>query len=169
MAWLMLCVSLWDKPIITVSLYAPLLLCVHFAVLGEENRWIQLLCMKGTVTSLFTIPVSLLGGRCVFFVCLSPENDFAAFKRKQKLGSFSEDKITFIHTLFLRSFSVTHCLTRMCTHTRKHVHTQSNVHIQIHTKKRPHSVSLCLCLWEQWNLSLRFYSGLKNREMVCGV
>lgn len=62
-------------------------LCVHFAVLEGENHRIQPLCMKGTVTSLFNVPVSLLGGSCVFldgltFVCLSSEtkkNVLAAF------------------------------------------------------------------------------------------
>lgn len=40
-------------------------LCVSFAVLEQEiNHRNQPLCMKGTVTRVYS--VSLLGGRCVF-------------------------------------------------------------------------------------------------------
>lgn len=49
----------------------------------------------------------------------------------------------------------------------KHVHTHTLFKCTFRHKMTTFFLSLCLCLWEQLNLSLRFYSGLKNREMVC--
>lgn len=61
-------------------------LCLHFAVLEGENHSIQPLCMKGTVTSLFNVLVSLLGGRCVFLHGLT----FSVFPQKIFLQLLSE-------------------------------------------------------------------------------
>lgn len=52
-------------------------LCVYFAVFEESNHWILLLCLRGTVTSLFT--ASLLGGQWVlyhFFIFIFPLQRF---------------------------------------------------------------------------------------------
>lgn len=54
-----------------------------------------------------------------------------------------------------------------CTY-RTGIHSQKYMLRCRNDKTVLHSFSLRLCLWEQVNLSLRFYSGLKNRETVCG-
>lgn len=50
-----------------------------------------------------------------------------------------------MHTSFSSSFSVTHCLTRMCTHTHTHakrIHTQTQMYTFRHTQKSGHTLSL---------------------------
>lgn len=149
-------------------------LCVHFAVLEQENHRNQPLCMKGTVLSLFNIPVSLPGGKYVFLHGLTlsvfPPKMLFQHLNESITQRFSRGQNSYHTHLLSLSFSLTHSLTHRCACT--HVNTYTHGRTQMYTfrhKKRPHSFSLCLCLWEQLNLSLRFYSGLKNREMVCGV
>lgn len=155
----MLCVALLNKPEITVSLYAQL--CVRFALLEEENPRIQCLIMIGIVTE--------SAGRCVFIAWTR----LGFFSSEMVLQHFNDSKvyrgqiICHTHSLSL-SFCHSHAHTDLHTRVHAYTHTCTNVHIQTE-KNVPHSLSLCLCLREQLNLSLRFYSGLKSREMVCGV
>lgn len=60
-------------------------------------------------------------------------------------------------------------LLQRCSHTRSPGRRWKTCVLRCRNDKTVlHSFSLRLCLWEQLNLSLRFYSGLKNRETVCG-
>lgn len=171
MAWLMLCVALWDKPVITVSLYAPLV-CQFCSIRKEKTIEFHVCVWKALSMSLFNIPVSLLGGRlcfsCMDSLCLSflKKKILAEFQWKQQFSRGQNSRHT--HFSFFLCLSLSPTLSHRCA--RAHMSTYIDKCTCSDTqKKKPHSFSLRLCLWEQLNLSLRFYSGLKSREMVCGV
>lgn len=96
--------------------------------------------------------------RCMVSLCLfSLWDRLAAFKWKQMI-------ICDTHFLFF-FLCVSVSPPQKCTHMNEHkwIHSVTGLHQK--RKKKPHSISLCFCLWEQLNLSLRFYSGLTNREI----
>lgn len=138
MAWLMLCVALWDKPVITVSLYAPLV-CQFCSIRKEKTIEFHVCVWKALSMSLFNIPVSLLGGRlcfsCMDSLCLSFLKKKKFLQNFNESNSFPEDKIAVIHTFL--SFFVFLFLPPSHTDVHAHTwaHTYTNVHVQTHKKK----------------------------------
>lgn len=141
----MLCVALSDKLVITVSLFAPTCVCV-LQYSNKINHRIQLLCVKGTVTSLFNTPVSLLGGRCVFLHGLTSSRlsskMFLRHLNESITQQFSREQNNCPTSFLSLSFSFTLSL----SHTEMHIHTHTckRIHTKLYTFRRTQKATLFL-------------------------
>lgn len=132
MAWLMLFVTLWNKPVITVSLYAP------FACQFWQNKRIKLsvsvwkALSRGLVEDMFCFFF-----RCMVSLCLfSLWDRLAAFKWKQMI-------ICDTHFLF---FSLCFCVSPHPPELRTHARAQMNTFRHTHTKEKKATLHLPVLL-----------------------